>query len=97
MVVLALIFTLGGVAAAAEVEGKIQAINPVSKKILLDNGLALATTDDTTITIEGKPSGFRSVKEGGKVKASYEAKDGQNLAITLDVSEPGSEDERGRL
>ena len=97
MLVLALIFMLGGVAVAAEVEGRIEAINPMSKKILLDNGLALATSDDTTITIEGKPSGFRSVKEGGKVKASFEPKDGQNLAITLDVSESGSGDERGRL
>jgi hypothetical protein len=97
VIVLALTFTLGSAAMAAEVEGKIQAINPMSKKILLDNGATLATNDDTTITIEGKPSRFQAVKEGTKVKASYEEKDGKNMAITLDVSELGSGDERGRL
>jgi hypothetical protein len=87
VVALALTFTLGGVALAAEVEGKIEAVNPMSKEILLDNGLPLATNDDTTITIEGKPSGFQAIKEGGKVKASYEEKDGKNVAVTLEVSE----------
>ena len=97
MMVLALTLTVGGAAMAAELEGKIQAINPMTKKILLDNGATLTTNDDTTITIEGKPSRFQAVKEGTKVKASYEEKDGKNMAITLDVSELGSGDEWGRL
>ncbi len=87
VVVLALTFTLGGVATAAEVEGKIEAVNPMSKEILLDNGLPLTTNDDTTIMIEGKPTGFQAIKEGGKVKASYEEKDGKNVATTLEVKE----------
>ena len=49
----------------------------------------MATTDDTQIMIEGKPSGFQAIKEGGKVKASYEEKDGKNVAVTLEVDERG--------
>jgi hypothetical protein len=87
LILLVLTFTLGRVATAAEVEGKIEAVNPMTKEILLDNGLTLATTDLTTITIEGKPSRFKAVKEGGKVKASYEEKDGKNMTNTLEIRE----------
>ncbi len=86
-IVLALTLTMSGIAMAAEVEGKIEAVNPISKEILLDNGLPLAANDDTTIAIEGKPSRFQAIKEGGKVKASYEQKDGKNVATTLEVKE----------
>jgi Cu/Ag efflux protein CusF len=37
--------------------------------------------------VEGKEGKLDDLKEGAKVKASYEEKDGKNMAATLDVSE----------
>jgi hypothetical protein len=82
---LALVVALAGTAMAGQVEGRIEAVNPVSKEILLDTGVALATNELTTIVVDGQPSGFQSVKEGAKVRASYEEKDGKNVATALEI------------
>jgi hypothetical protein len=84
---LALMFALGSGAMAASAEGRILAVNAMTKEILLDNGLKLTFHDGTTIMVDGKPSRFEAVKEGGKVKASYEEKDGKTMATTIEVSE----------
>jgi Cu/Ag efflux protein CusF len=86
-VVLAAIFAVAGVAAAAEMEGKIQSVDTMKKELSLDNGSRLAWDETTKITVEGKEGKLEDLKEGTKVKAGYEEKDGKNMALTLEISE----------
>lgn len=85
--VLAVIFAFAGVAAAADMEGKIQSIDTASKEIVLEGGAKLVCDDSTNIMLEGKEAKLDDLKEGAKVKASYEEKDGKNVAATLEVAE----------
>jgi hypothetical protein len=41
--------------------------------------------DDTQIRIMGQPGTLADIKEGARVKASYEVRDGKNLAKFIDV------------
>jgi Cu/Ag efflux protein CusF len=85
--VLVAIFAIAGIAAAADMEGKIQSIDTASKEIVLDDGTKLVWDDSTNIMVEGKEGKLEDLKEGAKIKASYEEKDGKNVAATLDVGE----------
>ncbi len=87
VLILAATFAAVGAAAAAEMEGKIQSIDVMSKEIVLDVGSKLVLVETTTITIEGKEGRLEDLKEGSKVKAGYEEKDGKNVATTLEVSQ----------
>jgi hypothetical protein len=73
---------LTGLAMAAEIEGKIQSVDPAAKAMVLEDGTKLVWDDSTTLS-----GGQDNLKEGAKVKASYEEKDGKNLASNLEVSE----------
>jgi Cu/Ag efflux protein CusF len=86
-VVLAGIFAVAGLAAAADMEGKIQSVNPMNKEIVLDDGTKLAVDESTQIMIEGKAGNLEDLKEGSKVKANSEEKDGKLVVIVLEVSE----------
>ena len=85
--VLAGIFAVAGVALAADMEAKIQSVDPMKKEIVLDDGTKLALDEDTQIMIEGKTGNLEDLKEGSKVKASSQEKDGKNVATMLEVSE----------
>ena len=85
--VLAAPFAGVGFAAAAEMEGKIQSIDTASKELVLDNGSKLVWDDSTTIAMEGQQGKLEDLKQGAKVKASYEEKDGKNVAAKLEVSQ----------
>lgn len=87
VLILAATFAAVGVATAAEMEGKIQSIDKMSKEIVLDAGSKLVLDETTKITIEGKEGNLEDLKEGSKVKARYNEKDGKNVATTLEVSE----------
>ncbi|MBI2461502.1 MAG: DUF1344 domain-containing protein, partial [Candidatus Rokubacteria bacterium] len=50
-----------------------------------DNGSKLVVDDSTTISIEGKESKLEDLKQGAKVKASYEEKDGKKVVTSIDV------------
>lgn len=85
--VLAATFAIAGLAVAAEMEGKIQSIDTSGKELVLDNGSKLVWDESTTISVEGKEGKLEDLKVGAKVKASYEEKDGKNLAAKFEVSE----------
>jgi Cu/Ag efflux protein CusF len=87
VLVLAAAFVCGGVAMAADTQGKIQSIDAANKQVSLDNGTMLVLDEAVMITIEGKEGKLEDLKEGSKVKASYEEKDGKNVAKMLEVSE----------
>jgi Cu/Ag efflux protein CusF len=87
VLVLAVTLAVVGLAAAAEMEGKIQSFDPAGKQMVLDDGTTLTWDETTTISVEGKEGKLEDLKEGAKVKASYQEKDGKNVADKIEVSE----------
>jgi ferric-dicitrate binding protein FerR (iron transport regulator) len=85
--VLAVIFVATGVAVAADMEGKIQTVDSMNKEVVLDDGTKLALDENTQIVIEGKTGNLEDLKEGSKVKASSQEKDGKIVATLLEVTE----------
>lgn len=85
--VLVAVLGFGGLAVAAEMEGKIQTVDTAGKEMVLDNGTKLTWSDDTKISVKGQEGRLEDLKEGATVKASYEEKDGKNVLGTIDVSE----------
>ncbi|MFB3820319.1 MAG: DUF5666 domain-containing protein [Candidatus Methylomirabilales bacterium] len=84
---LALTLACTGAALAAELEGTVQAVDVAGKEVALDNGQKLVLDDATTITMEGKEGKLEDLKAGSKVKASYEEKDGKNVASKIEVEQ----------
>ena len=89
LAMLTLVATLAMVGSgfAAEMEGTIQSIDTSSKELALDNGSKIVLDDATTISVEGKEGKLEDLKEGTKVKASFEEKDGKNVAQKLEVNQ----------
>jgi hypothetical protein len=85
LVILALValFAVAGIATAAEIEGKVQSVDQSGKEMVLEDGTKIVWDEGTSVAI-GK---LDDLKEGAKVKASYEEKDGKNVASSLEVSE----------
>ena len=75
---LALVVMVSIGAWADEIEGKIQSVNADERMIVLEDGTRLSVA-------EGLP--MDNLKEGAKVKASYEQRDGKNVTSSLEVSE----------
>ena len=89
LAMLTLVATLAMVGSgfAAEMEGTIQSIDTSSKELALDNGSKIVLDDATMISVEGKEGRLEDLKEGTKVKASFEEKDGKNVAQKLEVNQ----------
>ena len=89
LAMLTLVATLAMVGSgfAAEMEGTIQSIDTAGKELALDNGSKIVLDDATTISVEGKEGKLEDLKEGTKVKASFEEKDGKNVAQKLEVNQ----------
>jgi Cu/Ag efflux protein CusF len=79
-------FTLTGLAVAAEKEGMIQTINPMTKEITLDDGSKLAWDGNTQIMVEGKPGRLEQLKQGERVKVSFDEKNGKAVAKSVEVN-----------
>jgi Cu/Ag efflux protein CusF len=81
MLAFALAFLLvlsAGIAWAGDVEGKIQSMDTNDRVLTLEDGTKLWVAEG--VSIEG-------LKEGAKVKASFEERDGKNVATSVQVSE----------
>lgn len=79
MLAFALAFVLcAGAAWAADVEGKVQSMDTNDRVLTLEDGTKLWIAEG--VSIEG-------LKEGAKVKASFEERDGKNVATSVQVSE----------
>ena len=76
---LAAVLALGTMASAAEISGKVQAVDPAGKSITLDNGTTLMIP--ATAKVDKK-----ALMPGADVKASYEEKGGQKVVNSLQVS-----------
>ncbi len=84
---LALTFAWIGLAVAADTEATIQSVDPGNKQVSLDNGQTLVVDDSTMITMDGKEAKLDDLKEGTKVKASYDEKDGKNVASKIEATQ----------
>jgi len=69
---------LAGVAAAAEIEGKIKSVDPTTRSITLENGTQLV------IPTEAVVEDHRLLQPGAEIRASFEEKDGQKVVLKLE-------------
>ena len=74
----ALTVAVSGAAFAADVEGKIKTVDTSEKSFTLEDGTKVWIGDSVAID---------KLKEGADVKASYEEKDGKNMATSVEVQE----------
>lgn len=72
----ALMLGLATMAMAGEVAGTIQSVDSAERVITLDDGTKLWVAEGVSIA---------DLREGAKVKASYEERDGKNVATSIDV------------
>jgi Cu/Ag efflux protein CusF len=75
VIVLALVLAVGP-ALAGEVTGKVQKVDTDQKMVTLEDGTQLWLAEGTKAD---------NVKEGAKVKVSYDEKDGKNWATSFEI------------
>ncbi len=74
------------------VDGPVKQIDPLAKTISVGWLLGLFSTtlevtDHTRIAVDGSAGSLQDIREGDVVKASYEARDGKNIARSIEVTE----------
>jgi hypothetical protein len=73
------------------VEGPVKNVDPAAQTLRVSSGLfglmgrTLEVTDQTQIQVEGRQGTLADIREGAKVRASYESRDGRNVATRIDV------------
>jgi len=75
VVTVLLMFSVVG-AWAAEMEGKIQAVDTSDRTLVLDNGMRVTVADGVAI---------EDLREGNEVKVTFEERDGKNVATLVEV------------
>jgi hypothetical protein len=75
------------------IDGPVKDVDPVAKTVDVGWFLGLFSTtlemtNDTRIAVDGANGSLDMIREGDRVKASYEAKEGKNIAKAIDVSQP---------
>ncbi len=81
-----------------QVQGPVKKVDPIAKTVQVGwlFGLfrtTLAVTDDTQIAVGGTKASLQDIRGGEVVKASYEYRDGQNVAKSIEVTSPGPNEE----
>ncbi|HET7876712.1 MAG TPA: hypothetical protein VFN71_14410 [Methylomirabilota bacterium] len=72
-------------------EGKVKKVDPATRTVQVSSGLlglfgrTLEVTSDTQIQVEGRQATLADIHEGAKIKASYETREGRNLATRIEV------------
>jgi Cu/Ag efflux protein CusF len=75
-----------------QVEGTIKKVDPMTKTVEVSSGIfnlfgaTLQVGDETQIRVDGRQESLVGVREGAKVKASYEVRDGKNVAKSIEVT-----------
>ena len=78
----------------AQVEGTVKKVDPGAQTVDISSGLfgmmgrRLEVNDRTTIQMDGRQATLADIQEGTKVKASYEAQAGKNVATAIEVVPP---------
>jgi hypothetical protein len=73
-------------------DGPVKQVDPLAKTLRVGwlFGLlstTLEVTEDTRIAVEGTTGSLQDIREGDEVKASYEERDGKNIARSIEVTE----------
>ena len=73
-------------------DGPVKQVDPLGKTVSVGwlFGLfstTLEVTEDTRIAVEGATGSLQDIREGDVVKAAYEARDGKNIAKSIEVTE----------
>jgi Cu/Ag efflux protein CusF len=74
-----------------KVEGTVTKVDPAAKSVRVSSGplgvagATMSVTDETKITLQGKKGSIADLREGAKVKASYESRGGKNVAKSIEV------------
>jgi hypothetical protein len=79
MLALVAVLALGTMAGAAEMSGKVQAVDPGGKSITLDNGATLMIPASAKVD-------KKALTPGTDVKVRYDEKGGQKMDNSLQVS-----------
>ncbi len=75
-----------------QVEGTVSKVDALGKTVGVSTGFfgllgrTLQVDDGTQIRVQGQPASLTEIKEGARVKASYEVRDGKNVARMIDVT-----------
>jgi len=90
-------------------EGSVKKVDPAAGTVQVSSGpfgilgRTLEVTNDTQIQVQGRQGTLADLREGTKVKASYESRDGKNVAKQIDVmteseekGRTGQTEEKGR-
>ena len=76
---------------AGMLEGSVKKIDPAARTVQVSwgpfglLGRTLEVTSDTQIQVEGRQGTLADVREGAKVKAAYETREGKNVAKQIEV------------
>ena len=71
-----------------QIEGSVQSVDPTAKTIEVGGLLGRTTlqvTGNTLIHSLGQAASPADIQQGTKVKASYEPRDGQNIATSIEI------------
>jgi Domain of unknown function (DUF5666) len=66
------------------VEGKIAKLNTASQSLEIGS-VTLKVDPSTAVLVDCKPASMAELKEGARVKAAYEERDGRNVATVIEV------------
>src|SRR5206468_3102275 len=75
-----------------QVEGTIKKVDPLMKTVEVSSGIfnlfgvTLQVGDETQIRVDGRQESLMGVREGAKVKVSYEVRDWKNVAKSIEVT-----------
>jgi hypothetical protein len=75
-----------------EIEGTVSKVDAMGKTVGVSTGFfglfgrTLQVDDGTQIRVQGQPASLTEIKEGARVKAFYEVRDGKNVARMIDVT-----------
>jgi hypothetical protein len=82
------------VPAAGSLEGQVKKVDLTDGTVRVATGWfglfrrTLSVNTDTQVQVEGRKGTLMDVSEGAQVKASYEVRDGKNIATHIDVMPP---------
>ena len=80
-------------------EGAVKKVDPAAGTLQVSSGpfgilgRTLEVTTDTQIQVEGRHGSLADLREGAKVKAAYESRNGKNVATQIEVM-PAQENQR---
>ncbi len=77
------------------VEGTVKKVDPASGMLRVSSGpfglfaKSLQVGPDTQVTVDGRESNLSAIREGTRVKASYEQRNGQTVATRIEALPQG--------